>query len=263
MATAAVPSPVDVKLMNGTATVLFVAFGVLLATALGGWVLRHPLFALGGISVHGDTTHTSAAQLRANVAPQLRGSFFTLDLAAARRAFEAVPWVRQAVVRRQFPNRLKVVLQEHKAVALWGDEGRMVNSHGEVFEANAGDVEADDLPQLQAPDDALAPQVLAMWQALQPLFEPLDLSIEQLALTGRGSWQATLDTGAVLELGRGEAAEVQARAQRFAHTLTQAASRYGRRPEAVVSADLRYADGYALRLRGVGTVDPATAAAKR
>jgi cell division protein FtsQ len=46
--------------------------------------------------------------------------------------------------------------------------------------------------------------------------------------------------------------------QRFLGTLTQVASRYGRRPDALVSADLRYGDGYAVRLRGVGTVEAAT-----
>lgn len=251
----AVPLPVDVRLMNVTAGALLALFAALLLAALGWWSLRHPLFAIGGISVQGEVTHNSAATLRANVAPQLAGNFFTVDLRRTQRAFEAVPWVRQAVVRREFPNRLRVALQEHQAVALWGDEGasRLVNSHGEVFEANAGDVENEALPRLSGPDEQAA-QALAMYRAIAPLFEPLDLGVEQLGLTGRGSWQAALDTGAVVELGRGEVAVVAARVQRFVQTLTQVTSRYGRRPEALVSADLRYGDGYAVRLRGVGTV---------
>ena len=57
----------------------------------------------------------------------------------------------------------------------------------------------------------------------------------------------------MIELGRGHAEEVTARTQRFVQTLTQVTSRHGRRPEALVSADLRHGDGYAVRLRGVGT----------
>ncbi|HEY8361176.1 MAG TPA: FtsQ-type POTRA domain-containing protein, partial [Ramlibacter sp.] len=105
------PQPMDVKLMNVTASVLFAVCGVLLAAALGWWAVRHPLFAIGGITVQGDLAHNSVATLRANVAPQLAGNFFTLDLRRAREAFENVPWVRQATVRRQFPNRLRVQLQ--------------------------------------------------------------------------------------------------------------------------------------------------------
>ena len=93
-----------------------------------------------------------------------------------------------------------------------------------------------------------------MYRAVAPLFEPLDLAVEELQLTGRGSWQVVLDTGAKVELGRGNAAAVLPRVERFTRTLTQVASRYERRPEALVSADLRYGDGYAIRLRGVGTV---------
>jgi len=256
---ATLQQPFDVRLMNATAAVLFTACAVLLLAAACWWAVRHPLFALGGISVQGEVTHNSAATLRANVAPQLSGNFFTVDLRATRRAFEAVPWVRQAIVRREFPNRLRVALQEHQAVAYWGEDGgsRLVNSYGEVFEANSGDVDHEGLPRLGGPDGQSA-QVLAMYRELTPLFEPLDLAVEQLQLSGRGSWQATLDSDAVLELGSGDAAEVLPRVQRFVQTLTQVASRYGRRPDALLSADLRYGDGYAVHFRGVGTVEAGT-----
>ncbi len=252
---AATPMPLDIRLMNVTATILFVACGALAVGAVAWWALRHPAFALGRITVVGDVAHNSASTVRANVAPRVAGNFFTVDLRAAREAFLQVPWVREATVRREFPNRLKVVLQEHRPVALWGADGdsTLVNSFGEVFEANPGDVEADDLPRLSGPQDQSA-QVLAMYRALEPLFEPLDLAIESLVLTSRGSWQAKLDSGAAVEMGRGTQDEVVARVRRFIDTLTQAASRYGRRPEALVAADLRHADGYAIRLRGVSTV---------
>lgn len=254
-AASAMPTmPFDVKLMNLTATVLFSALALLLAAAFGWWALRHPLFALGGITVQGDVSHNSAVTLRANVAPRIAGNFFTVNLAAVREAFEAVPWVRRAVVRREFPNRLRVTLQEHQAAALWGAEGesRLVNRHGEVFEANTGDVDQDGLPRLDGPDGASA-QVLEAYLALRPLFEPLDLDVRELVLTGRGSWQLVLDNGAAVELGRGTTEELLARTQRFVRTVTQATSQYGRRPDALLSADLRHEGGYAIRLRGVST----------
>lgn len=246
--------PFDVKLMNLVASALFSACLALLLAALAWWALRHPLFAIAGIHVHGEVTHNSAVTLRANAAPRLAGNFFTVNLAAAQQAFESVPWVRRAVVRREFPNRLRVQLQEHRAVALWGadNETRLVNNFGELFEANVGDVGDEELPRLSGPNDQSA-QVLAMYLAVKPLFEPLDLAVDRLALTARGSWQLELETGAVIELGRGTVQEVAARTQRFVQTLTQVTSRHGRRPEALVSADLRHTDGYAVRLRGVAT----------
>ena len=260
---ATLQAPLDVKLMNVAATALFAAGIVLLLAAVLWWALRHPLFAISGITVQGDVAHNNVVTLRANVAPRLAGSFFTVNLATAREAFEGVPWVRAAVVRRQFPNRLRVSLEEHRAVAFWGpeSESRLVNSFGEVFEANSGDIEAEELPRLSGPQDQAA-LVLTMYQALRPMFEALDLGLEHVALTARGSWQLELDNGAQVELGRGAPEEVVARTQRFLQTLTQVTSRYSRRPDALVSADLRHGDGYAVRLRGVGTTG-ADAAGKK
>ena len=253
--TEALATPFDVRLMNITANALFVVFGGVLLLALVSWVANRAAFSIGSITESGDVTHNNAVTLRANVVPKLGGSFLTLDLARAKQAFEGVPWVRQAIVKREFPNRLRVVLQEHQPVAYWGPENdsRLLNNFGEVFEANVGEVEHVALPHLSGPSGQ-EPQVLAMYQVLQPQFAVLDLALDQLELTGRGSWVAGLDSGATIEIGRGSHAEVVARTVRFLKTLTQVTSRYSRRPDAVETADLRHANGYALRLRGVSTV---------
>lgn len=260
------PAPFDVKLMNWTASALFLGCAVFVLVAGGSWVLRHPAFAIGRIVVQGELVHNNAVTLRANVGPHLVGNFFTVDLRAAREAFEQVPWVRRALVRREFPNSLRVDLQEHDAAAFWGTEGgsTLVNSQGEVFEANGDDVEQDDLPRLYGPQGHSL-EVLQMYRSVVPVLEPLGSGVDALELTGRGGWRVTLDSGAVVELGGGSSAEVLQRAQRFVRTLPRVAHQQGRRVDALESADLRHVDGYALRLRGVTTVtaDAARAAVVR
>jgi len=248
------PLPLDIKLMNGATQALFGVFVLLLLGAALAWLMRLPLFAIGGVTVAGDVTHYNAITLRANVVPRLQGTFFTLDLSVARQVFETMPWVRQAVVQRDFPNRLKVKLQEHQAVAFWGTEGdsRLVNSYGEVFEANLGEVEQEHLPRLSGPEGQAA-QVLAMQQTLQPLFAAKDLVIEQLDMTPRGGWRAQLETGTAVELGSGSGPELVARAERFLTTVTQVTARFQRLPEQLASVDLRHTDGFAIRLNGVTT----------
>lgn len=247
--------PLDVKLMNFTAAALFAVFTVAALGLAARAVSRLPFFDIKAIAIAGEVTHSNAVTLRANVAPRLNGSFFSVDLARVRAAFEAVPWVRRAVVHRGFPNRLNVELQEHVAVAYWGGESqsRLINSYGEVFEANVGEVEQDMLPRLDGPEDQSA-EVLAMYRAIEPLFDSVELPVDQLELSARGSWRVKLDTGAVIELGRGSADEVTERTRRFLKTLTQVTSRYERRMNALDSADLRHENGYAIRLRGVSTV---------
>jgi cell division protein FtsQ len=250
-----VPTPLDVKLMNTMALALFAGFMVLLVGTAAVWAAGHPWFAVRGITVTGQVTHTNAAMLRAHVSPRLTGTFFTLDITAAREAFESIGWVRQAQVHRDFPNRLKVTLEEHQAVAYWGreSESTLVNNFGEVFEANGGEIEQDSLPRLSGPTGSAA-KVLVMEQTLQPHFAALNLNIEQLDMTPHGGWRVRLDTDGVIEMGSGSTEQVLARTDRFLKTLTQVVARYGRTPEALETADLRHQDGYAIRLRGVSTL---------
>ena len=245
--------PVDVRLKNATAALLAVLGVLALGAVLAQWMARQPVFALRAIRVEGDVARNSVATIRANAMPHLAGNFFSLDLQLAREAFESVPWVRHAVVRRIWPNRLAVRLEEHRAAALWATEqgeDRLVNTHGEVFAANPGDVEQDDLPTLRGPDGSAA-RLLALYGRLQPLMAALDMRIEELAMSGRGSLSAELEGGAVVEIGRGSDDELVARLQRFAATLPQVIAQH-QRP--LVHADLRHNDGYAVRLKGVTTV---------
>ena len=247
------PVPLDIRLMNNASALLVAVFGGLALAALLGWFGRQPVFSLKTIHIDNELVHNNAVTLRANVAPKLAGNFFSVDLARTRAAFESIPWVRHAVVRREFPDRLRVLVQEHQAVAFWGAEAdsRLINSYGEVFEVNQGDVESDDLPLLNGPQGQAA-LVLQGYRLVAPLVEKLDSSLSLLELTGRGTWRARLESGAVIEMGLGSPADIQARMQRFVATVTQTASKFGRDLE---YADLRYENGYALKLRGVTTVD--------
>ncbi len=258
--TLASPMPADVRAMNATALLLaLIAATVLLAIALL-WVVRQPVFGIRAVRVDGDVARNSAATLRAHVRAGLTGNFFTLDLRAARRAIEEAPWVRHAVIYRLWPNRLAVHLEEHRAAALWGNEDDLlVNSHGEVFAANLGDVEDENLPTLQGPDGS-APAMLALLQRLAPVLSGVKMRITTLNLSGRGTWAMELDSGASVELGRGSEAEIVQRTEKFARTVGGVIARYER---PLLYADLRHDQGYAVRLKGISTVNDSASPAGR
>lgn len=260
------PLPLDVRLMNQTAMLMAVVFVLLVLFSGGRWFAQQPLFAIRGLTVLGDVNHQSVPVLRTQVVPRISGTFLTVDLHDVRQTFEDLPWVRRAVVQREFPNRLRVILQEHHAAAFWGEDGAstMVNSYGELFEANPGEVESDRLPRFDGPRTQSA-QVLAMQHLLAPLFAAQGLVIERLVLSERGLWRSVLATsdahsestptgGALIELGSGTATEIAARVRQFLDTVGPVAAYHGRSLDAIEGADLRYPQGYALRLRGVSTV---------
>ncbi|MCW5653018.1 cell division protein FtsQ/DivIB [Hydrogenophaga sp.] len=248
------PLPLDVRLMSLVTRLLLVVFAVACTALLGTWLVQHPVWSLRAISVEGDVSHQNAVSFRAQLATQMKtrltGSFLTVDLNQVRELFESVPWVRQAVVQREFPNRLRVTLEEHQAVAWWGEtgSGQLVNRQGEVFDASPDDI--DNLPELDGPRGQ-SERVWTLFQTLKTEFERMELVLERLELSERGSWRARLDNGALIELGRGTPEDLLARTQRFTATLGQLTERY---PTALQSVDLRYPNGYALRMRGVTTL---------
>ncbi len=263
--------PPDIRLMNAVSALLVAALLAVAAWGLVRWAVRLPVFNLRAIQVVGDVSRNSAASLRANALSNLHGSFLSMSLGEGRKAFEAVPWVRHAQLTRVWPMRLRVTLEEHRPAAYWEErvdgadsaseasaDRALVNSFGEVFQANLGDVEDDELPVLAGPDGTAA-DMLQMWRALSPAAESLDESIERLDLSGRGSWRATLSNAAVVELGRGTLPEVVERFGRFARSLPQITAQYH---APLLTADLRHADGYAVRLRGV-TIDTGKPANKK
>lgn len=259
--------PLDIRLMSAATHALAVLAAVLCLGAVGTWLARHPVWSVQGITVDGDLSHQSAVTLRAQLASQLRTAlapgFLALDLQRVRQLFESAPWVRKAVVQREFPNRLRVTLHEHEAVAWWGEAGSglLLSRLGEVFEATPDDGEG--LPELAGPRDQ-SEQVWNAYQQLRAEFARLEMGVARLELDERGSWRTELDSGAPIELGRGTIDEVLPKVRRYTSTLSQLTQRY---PGAIETVDLRYPNGYALRMRGVTTLEdgeqPKTTPSKR
>lgn len=251
------PLPVDVWLMQRLAQWLALLAFVLLMVVAINWAIRQPLFNLRSVVIQSELARASPTTLQNHLASQLTGNFFTLDMVEARAIFEEATWVRRALLQREYPNKLRVHLQEHQPTAYWGSDGdiRMVNSYGEIFEGNPDDVQDLQLPVLVGRPDQSA-LVWTLYQRLSKVFSVMDgAAVEELQMTAQGGWRIRLDNGSKIELGHGNMEDIEARSRRFVTTLTQIVSHYGRPLE---SADLRYASGYAIRLQGITTLKSAS-----
>jgi len=229
----------DHRLLNWIATVLFASalaafvYGVVVS------VIRLPVFAVRVINVTTPVAHTTQEQVARLAREQLRGTFFTVDLEAARAAFRKLPWVREATVRRTWPDRLDVALEEHVALARWRDSG-LVNTYGEPFEAAT----AAELPVFSGPDGT-AGEMTAGYLAFRELLARVGRTPVAVQLSDRRAWELTLDDGYVLELGRADLAE------RLARFTTVYARTVALLPPRAYRVDLRYVNGFALRLPGL------------
>ncbi|CAG0984818.1 Cell division protein FtsQ [Burkholderiales bacterium] len=225
--------------LNLLAALLALAAAGLLLAALFAWAARQPVFAIKRVMVTGQIIEVNPLHLEAVIREALRGTFFTIDLAEAQRAFSQVPWVRQAAVRREWPNRLVVDIDEHRALARWNDSA-LVNTAGGVFRADYD----DELPQLKGPEGSAA-EVAARFGQFRDLLAPLALVPQELTLSPRRAWAMKLDNGMVMELGREQVAE---RLARWVAFYPRSLGRLTRPAEYV---DLRYRNGFAARASGL------------
>jgi len=215
------------------------------------WLVQRPMFDWRRVSVSGDVGRVSLQALKTQTLGSLQGNFWSLNLHATQRRFEQTPWVRRALVHRQFPGTLRVQIEEQVPAAWWQDEDStaFVNGFGEVFEANAADI-PEDLPIFKGQEEQ-SPRIMNMYVALEREAVARGMKIRRIDLSRGGAWRIILDGGVNLEVGRGSDRELQARLQRFFAGLVQI---YPDKParEAllmIASADLRYPNGFSLRLR--------------
>lgn len=182
----------------------------------------------------GDTARIARADLD-RLAESLRGMpAGTATLAAVREAARRIPWVRDATVRRRFPDGVEVAIEAHQALARWND-GVLVSVHGELFSAET----PDKLPRFSGPEGTSL-EMAREYSAIRRALEPLGIPLAELRRSPRGAWQAVLASGLVLELGR---TDVVARIERFAAAWPRIATQ----EPAPRYADLRYPNGFALR----------------
>lgn len=217
------------------ANLLYSLAAVLLLYAVLFVVVHLPIFPLREVKVNGELQHVTRDQLKMIVSRHLQGNFFTLDLERTRDAFQKLPWVRNVSIRRRWPDRLEVTVEEHRELARWGNIA-LVNTHGELFHA-ASD---SDLPVFYGPGDGVA-EVAESFKIYGGMLQATGLKVTQVALSPRHAWQIGTDTGMVIELGR---ERVQERLKKFVDVYGQT---LGGLSVQVRYADLRYPNGFAVR----------------
>ena len=229
----------DAVALRRTANVLFAVAATLSLYGSVHYVVHLPVFPIRGIQLAGDVAHVTTEQVENVVTRELRGNFFTVDLAQARAAFEKLPWVRKVNVRRQWPDRLEVAVEEHRPLARWGSTA-LVSAQGEVFEAAINAT----LPVLQGPEGS-APEVVSHFQSFEHALQPVGRNIVHITLSPRRAWVLKLDDGMVLELGR---ENLESRLAGFVAAYERTVARL---PRPSTYIDLRYTNGFAVRSPGL------------
>ncbi len=223
-------------LMNGLASALYAVAAALALYVAWTLAARLPVFALREVRVGGELAHVTRGEIEGVVRRELRGNFLTLELAAVSASFQRLPWVRKANVRRLWPARLDIALEEHVPLARWAGAA-LVNTQGDVFQA-AYDGE---LPVFIGPE-GMAREIAIQFRYFRSSLETIGETPVAVRVSPRRAWQLKLESGVTLALGR---EQVEARLARFVAVHDRTLARLGRRVDYV---DLRYSNGFAVRI---------------
>ncbi len=103
---------------------------VLTLIAMAAEVLKDPrLFPVSNVDVLGTLDYTDRASLSAAVENDVRKGLLALDIDKVRDDVEALPWVAAAHVRREWPARLTIAIEEHEPAARWNNDGLVSKRH--------------------------------------------------------------------------------------------------------------------------------------
>ncbi len=242
----------NVRALNAISNTCLVMFFLAVGAGIVSWLIQKPVYALQTVKVqsaNGETLrHVNALTVRSIALPNIKGNFFTVDLNEVRRAFEAVPWVREASVRREWPDKLIVSLEEYQPLGVWGTEGRLLSTKGDLFTVNMAEAEEDyDLLKFSGPEGS-EKEVLERYRDFYRRFAEIRLVPKEIRLSDRYAWTVILDSGMKVEFGR---EKDQSTMDNLMNRLMEAYPRLAEKTGNLIeNIDMRYPNGLALKMKG-------------
>jgi len=216
-----------------------VGFAAILAAGAV-WTWRTLHWPIEVVRIDSAVAHADRERLKETMTRHTRAGFFGVDLAALRRALVELPWVRDASLRRVWPDQLRVEVVEHEVAATWNGDA-LLSERGVVFEPVS--VTGHAVPALEGPQGRAA-AMLERLRAYESRLARIDLSVRAVEQDARRAWRLRLDNGVTLRLGRDE---VMARLERFVAVWPRALRP---RADAMAAVDLRYTNGLAVSWSG-------------
>jgi len=233
------------QLMMAISELLFVVAGAMLFVAAVVWVARLPLFPLNEVVMTNSLQEVQKNDLEKALSGHLKGNFFSVNLEELRATLEQIPWARRVEVRRQWPGRLIVDMEEHMPMALWGGSAEfLVNSHGELFTATMNQRSKALMPILEGPDN-LVQDIFAFYLEAKESLKAIDRAPHRLNISQRLAVKLLLDDGMIVELGRQQPkTQVKKRLERFVEYYPSVLAATRHTPKVV---DMRYPNGFVVR----------------
>ncbi|MBS0288118.1 MAG: cell division protein FtsQ/DivIB [Proteobacteria bacterium] len=202
------------------------------------WCFDPAHFPITSVKFSGQRHYLTQEELREAILPEIKAGFFRLKVSTLQQRLLSLPWIKQADVRKVWPDQLVVRFEEHSPAAYWDDKG-IISELGTCFYPDLTKMKALDLPSLKGPEGKSS----FIWQqflAMEDILAPLKLNITQVYLAPRGAWQVQLSNGITVVLGTND---TLARLKRFVSAYEKHLKDHEKK---MAYVDLRYTNGMAI-----------------
>ena len=233
--------------LSGMTFSIVVAVGQLRAVPVGELILT----GYTGGDVSDQAIGASKNELLALLEEELDQGFWQVDLLKLKASLESHAWVRQAVIRRQWPNQLVIGIDEYVAVARWNDS-YLLSATGDVFLPSQTAafshlpllrVKLIDVEQQQSPTRETIQQAVTWFNQFQKPLTDYGLSVVEQTQSLEGDFSLVLSNGLILVLGADQVVD------RFDRFLTLLDGRLMSELDDIKVVDLRYVNGLSVRWR--------------
>lgn len=128
--------------------------------------------------------------------------FFAQDVTSVKEQVEQLSWIKTVIVRKQWPDRLRILVSDYEPMARWNDSA-FLSKTGVVFTLPADKIPAKKFPHLFGTNEQ-SRLLLKTWIEISNYLKQQGLVLTKLKLDERGAWQVILNNGLILKLGRNE-----------------------------------------------------------
>ena len=243
-----------------TVTRIVLMFSVLcLIITMFQWFFSQPNFHLKYLilNISSDKVqHVKPKELKKLVIMELNGTALTTDLGPIYKSVLSHPWIKEATVRRIWPNKILVNLVEHNIIGVWSD-GRFVTQAGKLLQFDKLQSESINkekncfLLKLDGPNETVT-AVLDRARMISKKAIKVGLQTTGVQLTSQYDWRVFFSNGMKMELG-GENLEtpLEKRLDNFFNSIAWVRKKI---KKDLISVDLRYAQGFAFEESKISSV---------
>ena len=193
------------------------------------------------IEIQSALNKVSKSDIRTIAENYMHDGFFTVDLGSFEDQLNNIPWVYRANIKRQWPSKLVIVINEQQPYFRWG-EHHLINKYAEVFYVENTQQYAS-LPLLQGVKGRER-YLIDLYYKYSARFQQVGSDIMKLKEDARYDKKITLVDGISINIGR-EKIDKQIERCLYSFAMFTKAER-----EAIASIDLRHSNGFAIRWNG-------------